>query len=88
MLRKRTVRFSEGLTVLGFDNNNSNRDQESSPNKESIESSDDFSANKLITSKKMAQIVVFHVRRAPEEAFEGHVIDQKNIHPANSKLAY
>ena len=31
-LRERTIMFSEGLTMLGFDNNNSNRAQNSSPN--------------------------------------------------------
>ena len=45
MLKKRTVMFSEGLTVLGFDNNGSNSARESSPYEESNDSSDDFSTN-------------------------------------------
>ena len=34
--------FSEGLTMLGFDNNDSNNAQESSPTEESNDSSDVF----------------------------------------------
>ena len=37
--------FLEDLTMLCFDSNGSNSIQESSPNKESNVSSDDFSAN-------------------------------------------
>ena len=70
--------YLEGLTVLDFDNNSSNSAQGSSHTKISNESSDDFSANKPSSSKKMAQNVMFHVHMAPEEAFEqGHVTDQK-----------
>ena len=70
--------FSEGFTILGFDNNGSNSAQESSPNEKSNDSSDDLSANKQNTSQKMAQNVVFRVEMAPEEVFErGHVIDRK-----------
>ena len=58
MLRKKTAMFSEGLNIFGFDHNRSNSAQESSPNKESNDSSDDFSANEPSTSKKMAQHVV------------------------------
>ena len=62
----------------GFDDNGSNSAQQSSPNEESNDSNDSFSANKLSTSKKKAQNVVFHVRMAPGEAFEqGHVINRK-----------
>ena len=68
-LRKRSVIFSEGLNMLGFDNNGSNRAQESSLNEESNDFSDDFSASKPTTSKKMAQQVVFGSHMAPEEAF-------------------
>ena len=46
---------SEGLTMFGFDNNGSNSTQKSSPNKESNDSSEDFSENKPSTSKKKAQ---------------------------------
>ena len=52
MLRKRTIMFLEGLTVLGFDNISNNSPAESSFNEESNDCSDDFSANKLSTSKK------------------------------------
>ena len=38
--------FSAGLTKLGIENNGSNSAQESSPNKTSNNSSDDFLANK------------------------------------------
>ena len=70
--------FWEGLTMLGFDSNNSNRAKESSPNKESNDSSDDFLENEPGTSKKMAQNAVFHPHLAPEEAFEqSHMIDSK-----------
>ena len=73
--------FLKGLTMLGFANNGSNSAQESSPNRESNDStisSDDFLADKPSTSNKMAENVVFHVHMAPEEAFEqGHMIDQK-----------
>ena len=70
--------FSEGLTVLGFDNNRSNNAQESSPNEESDDCSDDFAANKPSTNKKMAQNAAFRVHIAPEEANEeGHTIDGK-----------
>ena len=69
-----------------MDNNGSNSTQESSPNEESNDSSDDFSANKLSASKKMLQNVVF-CHTAPEEALEqAHVINQKNNHPTKSKL--
>ena len=61
--------FLEDLTMLCFDSNGSNSIQESSPNKESNVSSDDFSANKPSSSKKMAQNVMFHVHMAPEEVF-------------------
>ena len=70
MLRKRTVVFSEGLTVLGFDNNGSNSTQDSRPYDKSCDSSDDFPANTPSTGKKMAQTIVFHVHIAPKEAFE------------------
>ena len=70
--------FLKGLTMLGFANNGSNSAQESSPNRESNDSSDDFSADKPSTSNKMAENVVFHVHMAPEEVFEqGHVVNQK-----------
>ena len=62
----------------GFDHNGSNIAQESSPNKESNKSSDDFSADELSTSKKMAQDVVFHVDMAPEDVLkQDHMINQK-----------
>ena len=48
-----------------MDNNGSNSTQESSPNEESNDSSDDFSANKPSTSKKMAHNIVFCVHMAP-----------------------
>ena len=38
--------FSDGLIMLGVENNRSNSAQESSPNKKSHNSSDDFLANK------------------------------------------
>ena len=38
--------FLEGLSMLGFDNSGSNSAQESSPNEESDDSIDDFSAKK------------------------------------------
>ena len=41
--------------MLGFDNSSTNSAQKSSPNKESNDPSDDFSANKPSTVKKMAQ---------------------------------
>ena len=44
--------FSEGLNIFGFDDNSSNIAQESSPNEESNDSGDDFSANEPSTSKK------------------------------------
>ena len=70
--------FLEGLTMLGFDNKGSNSAQESSPNGKSNDSSDDFSAYKPSTSKKMAQNIMFHVPIAPEEMCEqSHVIDRK-----------
>ena len=56
-LRNRTVTFSSGLNILGFDDNGSNSVQESSPSEESTDSRDHFSANELSTSKKMAQDV-------------------------------
>ena len=69
-----------GMTLPGFDNNSSSSTQESSPNKEFNDSSDDFSANKRSTSKEMAQDVVFCVHMALEETFEqGHIIDRKTF---------
>ena len=59
-LRNRTVTFSSGLNILGFDDNGSNSVQESSPSEESTDSRDHFSANELRTSKKMAQRMVSH----------------------------
>ena len=56
-LRNRTVMFSEGLNTLGFDDNHSSSTQQASPNEESSDSSNNFSANELSTSKKMAQDV-------------------------------
>ena len=41
-LTKRTVMFLDGLKILGFDDNGSNSAQESSPNKESNDSSTEF----------------------------------------------
>ena len=71
--------FSEGLSMLGFDNKSSNSAQESSPYEEPNDSSNDFSANKPSASQKMDQNVVFRVIMAPEEAFEqDHMIDKKN----------
>ena len=70
--------FLEGLTMLGFLSDGSNSAQESSPNEECNNSSDDFSANKPSSRKKMAQNIVFRVPMAPEETFEqGHVISWK-----------
>ena len=54
MLRKRTVTFSEGLKIFGFDNSGSTSGQESSPNEESNDSSEYWSANEPSASKKMA----------------------------------
>ena len=60
--------------MLGFDNNGSNITQESSPNKESNDSNDDFSANEPSISKKMAYHMVSRVHIASEEVFEqGHI---------------
>ena len=59
--------FPKGLTELGFDNKGSNRAQESTPNEESNDSSDDFSKNKPSTSKKMTQNIALHVHMAPEQ---------------------
>ena len=71
------VMFLEGMNIHGFDDNGSNSAKESSPNKESNDSSNDFSANKHSTSKKMAQHVVSRVHMAPEEVFkQDHVIDR------------
>ena len=42
---KRTVTFLEGLNIRGFDDNGCKSTQKSSPNKESNDFSDDFSAN-------------------------------------------
>ena len=44
--------------MLGFDNNGSNSAQESNHNGKSNDSSDNFSANKPSTSKKMAKNIV------------------------------
>ena len=52
MLRNELLLFFEGLNMLGFDDNGSNSARESCPYKESNDSSDDFSANELSTSKK------------------------------------
>ena len=51
MLRKRTYVF-RGSDCLAFGNNGSNSAQESSPNEESNDPSDDFLANKPSTNKK------------------------------------
>ena len=53
--------FLGGLTTLGFDSNSSNSAQESSPNQESNDSINDFSASEPSTSKKWAQSIAFHV---------------------------
>ena len=68
--------FSEGFTMLGSEHNGKNGAQKSSPNEESNDSSDDFSANKPPSaSKKMGQNVVFRDHMAPEEPSEqDHVI--------------
>ena len=50
--------FSEGLTMLGFDNNGSNSAQESSPNEEHNDSSNDFSAYTPSTSKRLSLLLV------------------------------
>ena len=88
MLRKRILTSSEGFDILGFDDPGSNNTQESSPNQEPFDSSDDFSTNKLSTGKKkMAQHVVSRVHTAPEEVFEqDHVIDQKYT-PSKLKIS-
>ena len=65
MLRKRTITFSEGFSMLGCDDNGSNSAWKSSPNEDSHDSSDDFSAHKQSTSKKMVQNM-FYVYMAPE----------------------
>ena len=87
--RKRTYVFGS-LTIVGFDNNDSSSTQESRPNEEYNDSSDDFSANKPSTSKEMAQNVVFYVHMVLKDVFEqGCMIDQKKKknYPTNSKLA-
>ena len=64
--------------MVGFDNNGSDSGLKSSPNEESCDSSDDFSANTSSTRKRTAQNAVFHVHMALEEVFEqGHVIGRK-----------
>ena len=74
--------------MLGVDNNSSNSAQESSPSEESNDSSEDFSANKLSTSQKMAQNLAFHVHTVPEEAFEqGHKINPKKSPPNKLKIS-
>ena len=89
MLRKRILTSSEGFDILGFDDPGSNNTQESSPNQEPFDSSDDFSTNKLSTGKKKkkAQHVVSRVHMVPEEMFEqDHVIDQKYT-PSKLKIS-
>ena len=69
--------FSEGLNMLGFEDNRSKSAQESSANEEFNDSSDALSANQPSTSKKMAQHVVSHEHIAPEEVFQqGHMINR------------
>ena len=77
MLRKWTITFSEGLSILGFDNKHSNSAQESSPNKESNDSNNNFSANEPSTSKKMAQHVVSRVYSSRRGVKQDHVIGRK-----------
>ena len=77
-LRKRTVMFSEGLTVLGFDNNGSNSAQESSPNEKSDDSRNDFSANKPSTSEKTGSKHSVACQYGSRRGFaHGHIIDWK-----------
>ena len=75
--------------MLGVDNNSSNSAQESSPNQDSYDSSDDFSANKRSTSKKMARNKVFQVHMVPDDVFDqGHVskkVPQSKIFPTMSE---
>ena len=52
--KKELLRFRKGLNILGFDDDRSNSAQGSSASKESFDSSDDFSANELSKSQKMA----------------------------------
>ena len=66
--------------MLGFDDNGSNSARESCPYKESNDSSDDFSANELSASKKMAQYLVSGVHIAPDEMFE-------QSHTSNRKIS-
>ena len=78
MLKIGTVMFSEGVNMLGLDDNGSNSAQESGPEKECYDSSDDCSASKPSISKKMAQHVGIRVCLAPDKALEqGHMIDRK-----------
>ena len=76
-VKKKNCYVFASLTIVGFDNNDSSSTQESSPNEEYNDSSDDFSANKPSTSKEMAQNVVFYVHMVLEDVFEqGCMIDQ------------
>ena len=51
--------FLEGLTMHSLDNNGASGAQESSPDKESNDSIDHFSANKPSTSKKWFKTYCF-----------------------------
>ena len=52
---------SEGLNTLGLDSVSSDRGQVSGFDKDSTDSSEEFSANEPSTSKTLAQHKVFHV---------------------------
>ena len=54
MSRKRTIVFSEDLTMLSSDNNGSNSTQRSIPNEKGSDSSDIFLAIELSNSEKVA----------------------------------
>ena len=72
--------FAESFTMFIFDCNSNNSTLESSLNEESNDSSDDFSANELSASKKMAQYLVSGVHIAPDEMFE-------QSHTSNRKIS-
>ena len=62
--------------MLGFDDNNSNSTQESSPKEEFNDPSNELSANQRSTCKKMAQHLVFHDHMVTEEVMEqGHIME-------------
>ena len=88
-VKKKNVTFSSGLNILGSDDNGSNNAQESSPNEESNDSSDDIFSKLTKYKWENGSTCSASCLYGSRSGVRTRSRDQsKSLHPTNSEWAY